>query len=93
MKHLRWLIPVFIIAFCFLGFLIAPNDPQGFAQRVLELLNHPHEATRLAAQAVIAADAWQQERIAERLVQFYQETIDRGESAPVRKRWRRKQSA
>ena len=75
------------------GCLIAPNDPQGFAQRVLELLNHPHEATRLAAQAVIAADAWQQERIAERLVQFYQETIDRGESAPVRKRWRRKQSA
>lgn len=28
MKHLRWLIPVFIIAFCFLGFLIAPNDPE-----------------------------------------------------------------
>ena len=28
MKHLKWLIPVFIIAFCFLGFLIAPNDPE-----------------------------------------------------------------
>ncbi len=72
------------------GCLVAPNDPQGFAQRVLELLNHPHEAARLAAQAVIAADAWQQERIAERLVSFYQETIARGESAPMRKRWRRK---
>ena len=28
MKHLKWLIPVFIIAFCFLGFLIEPNDPE-----------------------------------------------------------------
>ncbi|MGD9888457.1 MAG: glycosyltransferase [Halothiobacillaceae bacterium] len=75
------------------GCLIAPNDAQGFAQRVLEILNHPHQAARLAAQAVIAAEAWQQERIAERLVQFYQETIDRGETAPVRKRWRRKPNA
>jgi len=75
------------------GCLIAPNDPQGFAARVMELLDHPHEATRLAAQAVIAADAWQEERVAERLVAFYQETIGRGESAPVRKRWRRKQEA
>ncbi len=75
------------------GCLIAPNDPQGFAARVVELFDHPHETTRLAAQAVIAADAWQEERVAERLVAFYQETIDRGESAPVRKRWRRRQEA
>ena len=73
------------------GAAIFFNDPQGFAARVVELLDHPHEATRLAAQAVIAADAWQEERVAERLVAFYQETIARGESAPVRKRWRRKQ--
>ena len=25
MKHLKWIIPVLIIAFCFLGFLIAPT--------------------------------------------------------------------
>jgi len=75
------------------GCLIAPNTLQGFADRVLELLNHPHKAAQLAAQAVIAADAWQEERVAERLVAFYQETIDRGESAPARKRWRRKKEA
>lgn len=72
------------------GCLIAPNNPPGFAARVLELLEHPHEARQLAAQAVIAAEAWQEERVAERLVAFYQESIDRGESAPVRKRWRRR---
>lgn len=27
MKRLKWIIPVLLIAFCFLGFLIAPNDP------------------------------------------------------------------
>lgn len=75
------------------GCLIALNDPQSFAARVLELINHPHEAAQLAAKAVIAAEEWQEERVAERLVAFYQETIDRGESAPVRKRWRRKQNA
>lgn len=74
------------------GCLIAPNDPQGFAERVLELINHPHAARQLATQAVIAAEAWQEERVAERLVHFYAETIARGESAPVRKRWRRKAS-
>jgi len=73
------------------GCLIAPNNPQDFAARVLELLNDPHQARSLAAQAVIAAEAWQEERVAERLVAFYQETIARGESAPVRKRWRRRQ--
>ncbi len=72
------------------GCLIAPNNPPGFAARVLELLEHPHEARQLAAQAVIAAEAWQEEHVAERLVAFYQESIDRGESAPVRKRWRRR---
>jgi len=75
------------------GCLIAPNNPAGFAARVLEVLEHPHEARQLAAQAVIAAEAWQEERVAERLVAFYQETIDRGASAPERKRWRRKQDA
>ncbi len=75
------------------GCLIAPNNPAGFAARVLEVLEHPHAARQLAAQAVIAAEAWQEERVAERLVAFYQETIDRGASAPERKRWRRKQGA
>ena len=75
------------------GCLIAPNDPRGFAARVMELLDHPHEARRLAAEAVIASEAWQEERVAERLVQFYTETIARGESAPLRQRWRRKPSA
>ena len=28
MKHLKWIIPVLIIIFCFLGFLIAPHDPE-----------------------------------------------------------------
>ena len=28
MKHLEWIIPVLIIIFCFLGFLIAPHDPE-----------------------------------------------------------------
>ena len=64
----------------------APNNPQGFAERVLEILHHPHQAKHLAAQAIIAAEAWQQERIAERLVAFYQEVIARGEPAPVRRR-------
>lgn len=68
------------------GCLIAPNNPQGFAARLLEFLNHPHEAARLAAAAIIAAETWQETRVAERLVAFYQETLDRGESAPVRKR-------
>ena len=72
------------------GCLIAPNDAQGFAARVLELIDHPHAASQLATQAVIAAEAWQEERVAERLVLFYAETIARGEGAPVRKRWRRK---
>ena len=72
------------------GCLIATNNLDGFAARVLELINHPHAARQLAAQAVIAAEAWQEERVAERLVHFYEETLARGESAPVRKRWRRK---
>ncbi len=75
------------------GCLVAPNDPQGFAHRVLELIQHPHQAAQLAAKAVIAADAWQQDRIAQRLVDFYQEVIARGESAPVRRRrWLRRKS-
>ena len=28
MRYLKWIVPVFIIAFCFLGFLIAPHDPE-----------------------------------------------------------------
>lgn len=28
MKKMRWIIPVLIIGICFLGFLIAPNDPE-----------------------------------------------------------------
>ena len=28
MKHLKWIIPVLIIVFCFLGFLIAPHNPE-----------------------------------------------------------------
>ena len=28
MKHLKWILPVLIIAFCFLGFLSAPHDPE-----------------------------------------------------------------
>lgn len=74
------------------GCLIAPNDAQGFAARVLEIIDHPHQARQLATQAVIAAEAWQEDRVAARLVQFYQDTIARGESAPERKRWRRTSS-
>lgn len=58
------------------GCLIAPNDPQGFARRVLELLQHPHQAANLAAKAVIAAEAWHEERLATRLVDFYKRVID-----------------
>lgn len=28
MKHLKWILPILIIAFCFLGFLIAPHNPE-----------------------------------------------------------------
>lgn len=28
MKYLKWIIPVLIIIFCFLGFLIAPHNPE-----------------------------------------------------------------
>ncbi|MEW6692178.1 MAG: glycosyltransferase [Pseudomonadota bacterium] len=57
------------------GSLIAPHEPAGFAARVLELLNHPHQAAQLAAKAVLAAEAWREERVAGRLVELYEQVI------------------
>lgn len=59
------------------GCLVAPHEPAGFAARVLELLNHPHRAAQLAARAVLAAEAWREERVAERLVGLYEQVIAR----------------
>lgn len=58
------------------GCLIAPHDPAGFAARVLEVINQPYQARRLATQAVLAAEAWREERVAARLVALYQSVLD-----------------
>jgi glycosyltransferase involved in cell wall biosynthesis len=58
------------------GCLVAPHQVHGFAERVLELLTHPHLAAQLAARAVIAADAWQEDQVAARLVDFSQRTLE-----------------
>lgn len=57
------------------GCLVAPQETTGFAARILELLAHPHHAAALAAKAVVAAEAWREERVAERLVGFYERVI------------------
>jgi len=63
------------------GCLVAPHEPAGFAARVLELLTHPHLAARLATRAVLAAEAWREETIAERLVDLYVRVIGKGNAA------------
>ncbi|MDM7321850.1 MAG: glycosyltransferase [Gammaproteobacteria bacterium] len=57
------------------GCLIAPHEPTGFAARVLELLNHPHRASELAARAIQAAEAWREDRVVRRLVHLYEQVI------------------
>ncbi|MEW6444868.1 MAG: glycosyltransferase [Pseudomonadota bacterium] len=57
------------------GCLVAPHEVEGFAHRVLELLGHPHLASQLAARAIIAADEWEEDRVAERLVGFYRKVL------------------
>ncbi|MEW6729170.1 MAG: glycosyltransferase [Pseudomonadota bacterium] len=64
------------------GGLVAPHEPAGFAARVLELLNHPHQAAQLAAKAVLAAEAWREERVAGRLVELYEQLIGRNLNRP-----------
>lgn len=57
------------------GCLIAPHDPQGFASRVLEVINSPQHARQLANRAILAAETWREERIAARLVALYEELL------------------
>ncbi|MEF3193005.1 MAG: glycosyltransferase, partial [Halothiobacillaceae bacterium] len=64
------------------GCLVAPHEPRGFAARVLELINHPHQAAQLAAKAVLAAEAWREERLAGRLVELYERLIARNQARP-----------
>ncbi len=64
------------------GCLIAPLDAEGFAARVLELLAHPHLASKLASRAVLAADAWREDTIALRLLALYAEVIARKKTGP-----------
>lgn len=59
------------------GCLVAPHEVGAFAQRVLEVIEHPQHAAQLAARAIIAADEWQEDRVAARLVAFYKQTLDR----------------
>ncbi|MGK0673201.1 MAG: glycosyltransferase [Halothiobacillaceae bacterium] len=59
------------------GCLIAPHEPAGFAARVLDLLNHPHQAAQLAAKAVLAVEAWREEQVAGRLVELYEQVSRR----------------
>ncbi|HET19833.1 MAG TPA: glycosyltransferase family 4 protein [Chromatiales bacterium] len=58
------------------GCLVAPHDASGFAARVLELLAHPHHAASLAARAMVAAEAWREDRVAGRLVDLYARVIE-----------------
>lgn len=58
------------------GCLVAPHDAPGFAARVLELLAHPHQAASLAARAMVAAEAWRENRVAGRLVDLYARVIE-----------------
>ncbi len=59
------------------GCLVAPHEVAAFAQRVLEVIEHPQHAAQLAARAILAADEWQEDRVAARLATFYQQTLYR----------------
>lgn len=58
------------------GCLVAPREPRGFASRVLELITQPHYMADLAAKAVLAAEAWREDRVAERLITLYARVIE-----------------
>jgi glycosyltransferase involved in cell wall biosynthesis len=53
------------------GALVAPDDPTGFAARVVELLGDPALHARLAAAAPADAAAWSARAMAERLLGLY----------------------
>jgi glycosyltransferase involved in cell wall biosynthesis len=54
------------------GCRIAPDDPAGFAQVLLELLNDPASRTRLGDEAHIYAQEWSDQALAGKLAALYQ---------------------
>ena len=63
------------------GALIAPDEVEGFARRLVELLRDPDLRARLAAAAPGDTEAWTATAMAERLIELYRSVV----AAPPRR--------
>lgn len=58
------------------GFLVPPKDPRAIAEKILYLIENPHEAHRLGSNGrKLAVEKFNIERRAERLIKLYEEVV------------------